>query len=86
MLTLAGYFRFYQCKEQRGDGKMKVLECERIESDLYPSDSQSTEALMSEVDEYLSQQSRQALDKITSRLEQVLEEVVERNFTTPSKA
>jgi len=86
MLTLAGYFRFYQCKEQRGDGKMKVLECERIEADLHPSGSQSTEALMSEVDEYLSQQATQALDKIISRLEQALEEVVERNFTAPSAA
>jgi len=65
---------------------MKVLECERIEVDLYPNDSQSVETLMSEVDEYLSQQARQALDKITSHLEQALEEVVERNFTAPSAA
>jgi len=86
MLTLAGYFRFYQFKEQRGDGKMKALECERIEADLYSRDSQSTEALMSEVDGYLSQQVRQALDDITSRLDQALEEVVERNFTTRSAA
>jgi len=86
MLTLARYFRYYQCKEQRGNGKMKVLECERIEVDLYPNDSQSVEALMSDLDEYLSRQARQALNKITSRLEQALEEVVERTFTAPSAA
>jgi len=63
---------------------MKVLECEQIKADPYARDSQSIEALMSELDEYLSQQSRQVLDNITSRLDQALEEVMERNFTTGS--
>jgi len=52
----------------------------------YAREPQSIDALMSEVDEYLSRQAKQALDKITSRFEQALQEVAERNFTTQSAA
>jgi len=57
---------------------MKSVECDRVKSNLYPTDSALIEALRSELEGFVKLQTKRFLDDIVARMEKELAEVAER--------